>query len=297
LIRNLIALVLPLCLVSSLGVAQPPTPDAAAGGEAPEYAGWIGKEDDGKWILRDDATKKEYEVVPGKSTLEAGFDRVTAGKLPGQKAYAQLKGTVAAGGKGAQRLEVAEVVFLALQKPGGKATAVSVDRGDAPFGPLVATVDGKPVKVADEAQKAWLVGGGKYALYSARGTGGYEDEGQKLLKHDFTCTCKDKEMLAAPYRINAVTEVETDARPVALVEMSDGGLGIGHVAVVDYMKNRAILKRDGAKVVKVDGQKVDVAYYEGEAAWNAVNEGKQATPTKTETLDLGHAVRVPAVGI
>ena len=49
--------------------------------------------------------------------------------------------------------------------------------------------------------------------------------------------------------------------------------------------------------LKVDGQKVDIAYYEGEAAWNAVNEGKEATPSKTETLDMGQALKVPTVGI
>jgi hypothetical protein len=174
-----------------------------------------------------------------------------------------------------------------------------VQRGDAPYGPVVATVgEGQVKTITDAGQNAWLMKGGKCALYTVKGTGGYENEGQVLMKHDFTCTCKDKQQLAVPYQIKVVTEIETDAgRPVVLVEMSDGGAGIGHVAVVDFTKNRAVLKRDAAKVVKVEGQTVDIAYYEGEAAWNAVNAGKQATPVKTETLDMSQALKVPTVGI
>ena len=186
-IRVLAIPALVLTLLPSFSPAAQPAPNSSPGSTQPaaapaaavtEVSGWIGRDDGGKWTMRDDDDKREYAVDPGKSTLAAGFDRVTAGKLPGQKAYAQLKGILSPAGKGAQQFEVTEVVFLNLQKPGGKATAVSVDRGDAPYGPVMATIDDRQVKVADAGQKAWLMSGGKCALYTAKGTGGYETRGR-----------------------------------------------------------------------------------------------------------------------
>ena len=84
---------------------------------------------------------------------------------------------------------VAGVFFFSVvgvqAQNGPVATSVRVDKGQGIYGPLFVTIGGREQKIAEQAQQAWILSGGRYVVYSSSdGAGGYENEGQSLHVYD-----------------------------------------------------------------------------------------------------------------
>src|ERR1044071_9581666 len=75
------------------------------------------------------------------------------------------------------------VVCIAAQSagsPGQRATNVRIEMREI-YGALFVKIGGTEKKITDQAQKAWIINGGRHVVYSSSdGAGGYENEGQSL---------------------------------------------------------------------------------------------------------------------
>ena len=191
----------------------------------------------------DDDTKAELKLGEVAGTVKAEYEKMTADKLPGQKTFAVIQGRKAANGT----LDITGFTSMALDRPRKVATAARVEATEpGKPGRVIGTVNGKDDVFSDAGFKAWVVDEGRTVLYSAPGEGGYEGEGQTLMKVALTCDCKPKPVVSEPLRIDNVREVmDKGDRPLWVMELSDGGAGIGHVAVVDPMRNLVILRKSG----------------------------------------------------
>ncbi|HZU27849.1 MAG TPA: hypothetical protein VFA04_20125 [Bryobacteraceae bacterium] len=158
-------------------------------------------------------------------------------------------------------------------------------RLDHPGGPLYATIAGSERKVADSAEKAWVLHDNSGVLYSGRdGAGGNDNEGQSLWFYDAKSGDRRK-LMAEYYVVNDVKEAATTTgRSALLVEMMDTNIDAIHVAVVDPARGEVFCE-DGAKLASVDGDTINLAFY-GDDDWDNLADHPDIKPQKTEKHDL-----------
>jgi hypothetical protein len=158
-------------------------------------------------------------------------------------------------------------------------------RLDHPGAALYATIGGSERKVADSAEKAWVLKDNSAVLYSGRdGAGGNDNEGQSLWLVDAK-TGDRRKLMAEYYVINEVKETPTtNGKTALLVEMMDTNIDAQHVAVVDPARGEVFCE-DGAKVAALDGDTITLAFY-GDDDWDALADHPEIKPQKTEKHDL-----------
>ncbi|PKO19645.1 hypothetical protein CVU37_02870 [candidate division BRC1 bacterium HGW-BRC1-1] len=237
--------------------------------------------------FNDDETKAELKVGAVADAVKAEYEKLTADKLPGQKTFAVIQGELNAD----KSLDITGFSSMALDRPRKVATAVRIEATQpGKAGRVIGTVNGKDDVFSDAGFKGWVVDEGRTVLFSAPGEGGYEGEGQTLMKVALTCDCKAKPVVSEPQRIDNVREVmDKSERPLWVMELSDGGAGIGHVTVVDPTRNLVILRKSGVKVLDIADGQMKLGVYEGEAAWSDLAAGKTVEPAKREAVDLARA--------
>ena len=183
------------------------------------------------------------------------------------------------------------VAILPGEKVGGAAAGkhriekVRVDHADKTAGPLYVLAGGREFRVADKALNAWIVGGGQQVAYSAPdGAGGYEDEGNALHLYDLQ-SGKERKILSEYFAIDRVTEVRTrNGKTAFLVEMSDGGLGASHVAVVDPRRGEVFVASK-ARLQARSGDVLLLGFYRDDD-WEILANGKSVPPYKVRRYDL-----------
>ena len=169
---------------------------------------------------------------------------------------------------------------VALAQTGGVTT-----RLDRPGGPLYASIGGGEKKIADSAEKAWVIADGQAIVYSGKdGAGGYEQEGQSLYRYDVKSGDRTK-IMAEYFVVQNVREARTtDGKPALLVDMVDGGMGASHLAVVDPARGEVFCE-DGARLGGIQGDTITLNYY-GDDDWDMLNDNQEVKPQKTEQYDL-----------
>lgn len=174
------------------------------------------------------------------------------------------------------------------QKVSARATSVRVKKdGIEIYGPLFLTIDGAEKRVAEEAQQAWIINGGRHVVYSASdGAGGYENEGQSLHVYD-VLTGGKKRIMSEYFMVEQVEEVVTSKKKQALlVRMVDGGLGASYIAVVDPGRGEVFF-RHWARITARKGDTIVLAFYR-EADWEKLDgeNGGKVRPYKIERHNL-----------
>jgi len=166
-------------------------------------------------------------------------------------------------------------------------TAVRVDKGEGVYGPLFATIGAGEQKIAEQAQQAWILSGGRYVVYSSSdGAGGYENEGQSLHLYD-AITRRRKRIMSEYFMVETVEEVVTSKKKRALlVTLEDGGLGASYVAVVDPLRGEVFFRR-WARILSRKGDTMVLGRYR-EGDWDKLmsEEASKVRPYKTETYNL-----------
>lgn len=188
-------------------------------------------------------------------------------------------------------LLIFSAVCVLGQSESQKATNVRVEK-DQVFGPLFVTIAGTEKRVTEQAQKAWIINGGRHVVYSSSdGAGGYENEGQSLHLYDIA-TGKQRRIMSEYYMVDEVKEVVTSNKKRALlVTMSDGGLGASYVAVVDPLRGE-VFSRHWARILSQTGDTILLGRYR-EDDWHKINndEGGKVRPYKRERYDLKSLLR------
>lgn len=186
-------------------------------------------------------------------------------------------------------IAVVGVLFLfVVSVQAQSATNARVDKGEGRiYGPLFVTTSGKERKIAEEAQQAWITGGGRYVVYSASdGAGGYENEGQSLHIHDVV-TGKQKRIMSEYFMVETVEEVLTSKKKRALlVTLADGGLGASYVAVVDPTRGEVFFRR-WSRILSRKGDTIVLGRYR-EGDWDKLmsEQAAKVRPYKTERYNL-----------
>ena len=196
---------------------------------------------------------------------------------------------------------IAGVVFLIVaavcvsaQSTVQKATSVRVEvvKQNEIYGLLFVTIDGTEKKVTGEAQKAWIINGGRHVVYSSsQGAGGYENEGQGLHVYD-VATNKHKRVMSEYFMVDDVKEVVTSTKKRALiVQLSDGGLGAEYVAVVDPSRGEVFF-RGWSRILSQKGDTIVLGLYK-ENDWEKLNSGEEGKvrPYKRETYNLNSLLK------
>jgi hypothetical protein len=152
-------------------------------------------------------------------------------------------------------------------------------------GEVYVTIGGKELKIAEAGVDAWVIQGGRKAVYSRRdGSGGFENEGMSLHAYD-AGTGKQRKIMSEYFGVDEVTEVTTTKKKTALlVDMSDGGLGGHYLAVVDPNRGEVFFRR-WAKVLSRRGDMIVIGRYK-EDDWEKFMENKKVTPYKKERYNL-----------
>jgi hypothetical protein len=173
-------------------------------------------------------------------------------------------------------------------------SATVTTRLDHPGAALYATIGGTERKIADSAEKAWVLRHGLDVVYSGRdGAGGYENEGQSLYIFN-TETGDRRKVMSEYYMVEAVREADTSTGKTALlVEMTDRNIDASHVAVVDPARGEVFCE-DGAKLKGVVGDAITLAYY-GDDDWDALPDNPGMKPQKTEEFDLKKVLERPVM--
>src|SRR5579884_2847006 len=162
------------------------------------------------------------------------------------------------------------------------AVTVRLDRAGAP---LYVTIGGGERKIADAAEKAWVLRNGTDVVYSGKdGAGGYDNEGQSLYLYD-TRTGNRTKLMAEYYIVDNVKETSTsNGRSALIVEMLDNNIDASHVAVVDPARGEVFCE-DGAKLAGMQGDTITLAFY-GDDDWDNLHDNPNIAPRKTEQHDL-----------
>ena len=193
-------------------------------------------------------------------------------------------------------LMVVSAVYVPVVNPQTlkpRATKVRIAMRDI-YGELFVTISGTEKKIADQAQQAWIINGGRHVVYSSdKGAGGYENEGQSLHLYDVD-TENHKRIMSEYFMIETVTEVITSNKKRALlVTMEDGGLGASYVAVVDPSRGEIFFRR-WVRVLTNKGDTFVLGFYK-EDDWGDLDEGKKVQPYKRERHDLKILLRRPVI--
>lgn len=179
------------------------------------------------------------------------------------------------------------VFFSIVGVQAQSATSVRVDKGEGVFGPLFVTIGGGEQKVADQAQQAWILSGGRHVVYSSSdGAGGYENEGQSLHVYD-VITRRHKRIMSEYYMVQTVEEVMTSKKKRALlVTLEDGGLGASYVAVVDPTRGEVFFRR-WARILSRKGDTIVLGRYR-EDDWDKLmgENASKVRPYRTERYNL-----------
>ena len=121
-------------------------------------------------VFTDDETKADMKLAAFPPEMLAQYEKLTEGKLPGQKTFVTLKGRVLAD----KSLEVTEFMSMAMDRPRKVASAARVEgASEGRPGRVVGTINGKDEVLADAGFRAWVVDEGRTVLFSAPGTGGF----------------------------------------------------------------------------------------------------------------------------
>ena len=290
----LFRLVARVILVLALSANLAAVSAAPENGDVLEMSGFVVILPD-RQVFTDDESKDDLKLKSFPPDMQAQYAKLTEGKLPGQKTFVTLKGRVFPD----KSLEVTEFMSLAIDRPRKVATAARIEgASDGRPGRVIGTINGKDDVLADAGFSAWVVDEGRTILFSAPGSGGYENEGQTLMKVVLTCDCKPKKVVEENFLIRNVREVfDASSRSVWVLEMSDGGAGIGRVAVVDPMRSMVVYRKDGAKVLEAADGKLTLGLYEGEGPWADLSAGKPVEPATREVVDIARERRsaVPTV--
>ena len=178
-------------------------------------------------------------------------------------------------------------LFFVFTVQGQIVTNVRVDKGEGIYGPLFVTISGKEQRVADQAQQAWILNGGRNVIYSSSdGAGGYENEGQSLHVYDIV-TRRHKRIMSEYFMVQTVEEVMTSKKKRALlVTLEDGGLGASYVAVVDPTRGEVFFRR-WARILSRKGDTLVLGRYK-EDDWDKLNSEQDAKvrPYSTERYNL-----------
>jgi hypothetical protein len=190
-------------------------------------------------------------------------------------------------------LLIVSAVYVPAQNApsvGPRATSVRIEMTGI-YGPLFITVAGKEQRIAEEAQKAWTINGGRHVVYSSsKGAGGFENEGQSLHIYDVG-TGSHRQIMSEYYMVDTVKEVVTSKRKRALlVTMSDGGLGASYVAVVDLWRGEVFFRR-WARILTHKGDTLVLGFYK-EADWDQI---EKARPYKTTRHNLNSLLLKPVI--
>lgn len=166
------------------------------------------------------------------------------------------------------------------------ATSVRVDTGGGVFGPLFVTIGGAEQKIAEQAQQAWILSGGRHVVYSSSdGAGGYENEGQSLYVYD-VMTRRRKRIMSEYFMVETVEEVMTSRKKRALlVTLEDGGLGASYVAVVDPTRGEVFFRR-WARILSRKGDTLVLGRYREDDWDKFMTEGAKVRPYRTERYNL-----------
>jgi hypothetical protein len=184
-------------------------------------------------------------------------------------------------------LAIVGVFFSVVGVQAQSVTGVRVDKGEGIYGPLFVTIGAGEQKIAEQAQQAWILSGGRYVVYSSSdGAGGYENEGQSLHLYD-AITRRRKRILSEYFMVETVEEVVTSKKKRALlVTLEDGGLGASYVAVVDPMRGEVFFRR-WARILSRKGDTIVLGRYR-EGDWDKLmsEEAGKVRPYTTETYNL-----------
>jgi hypothetical protein len=184
-------------------------------------------------------------------------------------------------------------VYVAAQKTVQRVTRVRIEMQGI-YGPLFVTIAGTEKKIADQAQQAWIINGGRHVVYSSsEGAGGFENEGQSLHLYDVV-TGNHKQIMSEYFMVETVKEVATSKRKRALlVEMVDGGLGASYVAVVDPQRGEVFFRR-WARILENKGDTIVLGFYR-EQDWGDLDSGKKVRPYKRQRYNLNSLLLRPVI--
>ena len=177
------------------------------------------------------------------------------------------------------------------QRSEPRATKVRIAMRDMDiYGALFVTIAGTEEKVTDQAQRAWIINGGRHVVYSSsEGAGGYENEGQSLHLYDLD-TRNHKRIMSEYLMVQRVKEVITSNKKRALlVTMEDSGLGASYLAVVDPWRGEVFFRR-WVRILANNGDIIILGFYR-EKDWGDLEEGKKVRPYKTERHNLNSLLR------
>jgi hypothetical protein len=162
------------------------------------------------------------------------------------------------------------------------------------YGALFVTIAGTEEKVTDQAQRAWIINGGRHVVYSSsEGAGGYENEGQSLHLYDLD-TRNHKRIMSEYFMVQRVKEVITSNKKRALlVTMEDGGLGASYLAVVDPWRGEVFFRR-WVRILANNGDIIILGFYR-EKDWGDLEEGKRVRPYKRERHNLKTLLLRPVI--
>jgi hypothetical protein len=188
---------------------------------------------------------------------------------------------------------IVSALYVPAQNPpsvGQRATRVRIEMMGI-YGPLFITIAGREERIAEEAQKAWTINGGRHVVYSSsKGAGGFENEGQGLHIYDVG-TGSHRQIMSEYYMVDTVKEVVTSKKKRALlVTMSDGGLGASYVAVVDPWRGEVFF-RPWARILAHKGDTVVLGFYR-EADWDQI---EKARPYKITRHNLNSLLLKPVM--
>jgi hypothetical protein len=172
-----------------------------------------------------------------------------------------------------------------------KATNVRVEK-EGIYGPLFITIGGREKRIADQAQQAWIINGGRHVVYSSSdGAGGFENEGQSLHLYDVGAG-NHKRIMSEYFMVDKVEEAVTSKKKRALlVTMADGGLGASYVAVVDPWRGEVFF-RPRARILARKGDTIVIGFYK-EEDWETIDteQGGKVRPYKSERHNLDSLLR------
>jgi len=181
------------------------------------------------------------------------------------------------------------------QRSEPRATKVRIAMRDMDiYGALFVTIAGTEEKVTDQAQRAWIINGGRHVVYSSsEGAGGYENEGQSLHLYDLD-TRNHKRIMSEYFMVQRVKEVITSNKKRALlVTMEDGGLGASYLAVVDPWRGEVFFRR-WVRILANNGDIIILGFYR-EKDWGDLEEGKRVRPYKRERHNLKTLLQRPVI--
>jgi hypothetical protein len=164
-----------------------------------------------------------------------------------------------------RRVSLLLILLFAVSLPVWAQVATSVrivkPSPDSGLGFVVVTVNRKDRIVAQNSARAWLIEGGRAAVYTGTdGAGGFENEGQSLWRYD-VASGKKRKLVSETYVISKVIETcSKSGRTTLLLTMNDGGLGATHVAVVDPQRGE-VWRRPTAIISGIRNGRVAVADY------------------------------------